>query len=209
MKTFNLIGKLALAALIWAAIFSFPSCAYGQYYSSGNGQKLVVDKQLRAISQSTYSDNLESGQYVFSDGEFIDFSIVTKNSGDQAIDSISVVDILPKELELIFSPGTFDRESNQIKWTIDRLGVGESKQNIVRVRVKENSASFYCSSVKRVNRVNVVSGGQNDSDSAFYYVGCKSIPATGDDSLVVKTLVGIVLGCLSLVARRLVRGYWG
>lgn len=198
-------GLVAVTLLATFSVANRP--VWAQYYSAGGTPKLVVDKKVRALNQTSYSDNLDSSQYTFVEGESVDFSIITRNSGDQQLSDVNLVDILPSNMEVIFAPGTLEKTSGKITWSIGNLGVGESRVNTLRTRIV--STSDKCFVRRLINKVEVRSGSLSDGDTSFIYVGCKSIPATGDSSIGFKSLIGLMVAAVALATRRLVRGYWG
>jgi len=151
---------------------------------------------------------LNSERKVFVEGNFIDFNIVIENSGSEKLNQVEVKDILPKYLELVFYPGTYDKDTNVITWNFYDFNPGALKTYLIRARVKglptskDGKTTF-----KLTNRSEVRSGDLFDSDTASFYVETKTTPSTGNEGLILQTILLATTAVGALGVRKLARGY--
>lgn len=208
----NITFKISLA-VIATTILAFslrnPTGVKAQYSSSTEGKTISVDKKVRymetSTSSSTFFDNIDKSQRVFQAGNLIEFSIRIENTGDKELTQIQAEDVLPKYLDLIFYPGTYNNNSNTLHWKIDSLKPAESKTYYVRAKIASVASSS--AETKLTNWVEVQANGVNDGDNASYFVGKSTIPNTGDNTLIIKTaaVLAIIAGAFAL--RKMSRGF--
>jgi uncharacterized repeat protein (TIGR01451 family) len=207
-KIFNFIGIASLVVLGLGWLYK-PTSVWAQYYGGNEVKRsIVIDKKLRPIKDVKFYDNLDRGQKIFVEGNFIDFNIVIENSGSEKLSQVEVKDILPKYLELVFYPGTYDKDTNVITWNFYDFNPGDSKTYLIRARIKnlpvgENGKTIF----KMVNRSEVRSGDLFDSDTASYYVETKTTPSTGSEGLILQTILLATTAVGALGVRKLARGY--
>jgi len=174
-----------------------------QYYQpSENKKEIVLDKQIELVDN--YVDNIAASQKVFVDREVVNFRILITNSGNERLENLSVIDYLPSELELIFYPGTYNQSDNSIRWIIDGLNEGESKEYFIRARITDINYNY---EVKKSNYAEVKNEVVFDSDRAAYFVMGKRMPVTGANPLVIGTVFGILSLSSGMVLRKKARGY--
>jgi hypothetical protein len=207
-KIFSFLSTLSLV-LLSLGWLNKPTTIWAQYYGGNEVKKsIVIDKKLRPIKDFKFYDNLDRGQKVFVEGNFIDFKIDIENSGTEKLDKVEIKDILPKYLELVFYPGSYDPTNNVISWSIINFNPGESKTYLIRARIKGLTGSENTITVnKLVNRSEVRSGDLFDSDTAFYYVQTKTTPSTGNENIILQTILVVSTAIGALGVRKLARGY--
>lgn len=204
---FKNISILALV-LFLLSVFSRPVGALAQYYSPGESkQVIVVDKKLRSTTSNDFFDNLSTSQKVFVDSNGIEFRVVIQNNGEQDLNNISVVDTLPKYLNLIFFPGTYNKSSNTISWTVDKLTTGQSREYFIRALISGVDNSTISFNTKLVNRVTACVTKICDNDYSSYFVNRRVTPTTGNDSIFIKTVGILTLISSGFVLRKIARGY--
>lgn len=198
---------VAATAILVLSLIS-PSKVGAQYYNQGEVKKsILIDKKIRNITENKFFDNIDATQKTFYEGDILEFSIKVENTGNETLTDIKSRDILPKYLDLIFYPGEYKKEENTIEWSIDKLDPGQNKSYLIRARVKNTSSLETKETVKLTNIAESSANDIFDKDNASYFVGGKSIPATGDNTLIIKT-ISITLVCASgLFLRKLARGY--
>ncbi len=197
---------LSAIAILSLSLFN-PNKAYSQYYSSTETKKEIsVDKKLRGINQREYIDNITASNKTFFEKDVVEFQIKVENIGNQTLNNVKVKDTLPNYLALIFYPGTFNSENNQIEWNIDTLNPGEVKKYLIRAKI-QNSDQLSASLTKKTNRVNVNVENLNDSDTASYFIGRPIVPDTGASDVIIKTILVALAGTGGLYFRKLARGY--
>ena len=179
-----------------------------QYYGqNGESRQLVVDKKIKAVPETGYYDNIDKSVKVFYENDVVEFSVLIKNSGDQALEEIKVVDELPAGLSLLFYPGDYDKDTNALGWLVEKLDAGESATYLIQARISGTTASEFDQTSQMTNKVEAWADDVADSDTASYFVGGKSVPETGDTSLMVKTLLVAMTVGVGTVLRKFARGY--
>lgn len=196
------LGVIALAVL--ALTLAYPKGVGAQYNAGAETKSISVDKKVSSIKDNVYFDNIDKSQKLFYAGDIIEYSVAIENTGKDTLKNIKVVDSLPPYLSLIFNPGTYIGDKNSLEWTIETLNSGEVKT--YNIRAKINSYSLKNTS-KLTNNVKVTVDNVSDSDNASIFLGINTIPATGDNTLPIKTAVVIALGLGGLYVRKFARGY--
>ncbi|HEX8923332.1 MAG TPA: hypothetical protein VF828_01180, partial [Patescibacteria group bacterium] len=108
-------------------------------------------------------------------------------------------------LRFYFYPGTYNKNLNQITWTIDQLNPGEKKSYLIRAMLSGIPAKVV--NDKQTNIVEAKSGNLADSDKAVYYIGAATVPVTGNESIVLQTVLVIGMAGAGFGVRKLSRGY--
>lgn len=185
-----------------------PTKIEAQYFNQSEVKKLIsVDKKIRNITEDKFFDNIDATKKTFYEGDVLEFSIRIENTSNEVLSNIQSKDVLPKYLGLIFYPGEYKEKNNSIEWSIDKLNPGQSKTYLIRAKIKDTSTLRINQTVKLTNVAESKSNNISDRDNASYFVGGKSVPATGDSTLIIKTIL-VALACGSgLFLRRLARGY--
>lgn len=199
---------LSLFGLIWCGV-SLKSEVLAQYYGSNTSNpKITVDKKVRPINDSTFYDNIDPSKKVFFEGEQIEFKIVVENTGNQTLTNVKLIDLLPKYLNLIFYPGVNNKTDNNIVENIGSLEPGKSKEYLIRATISNLPTSTVVDKrIQEINKVNATSDQASDNDQASYFVALKSMPATGANDILIKTVLVTMSGLTALGLRKLSRGY--
>ncbi len=207
IKNNKLVFSLGISALLVGMAFCRPVAAYGQYYSQGETKnKITVDKKLRHVYSDSFMDNIPTSTKVFVDGDIVEFQIKVENNSQNQLKDFKVTDVLPSNLSLIFYPGQYNRENNQISWTIEKLDKGESKQYYIRARIVglTDTESKY---EKRVNTVEVKVAELTDKDEASFFVAKKIVPVTGWEDMVGGSVLTLTVAIVAFGLRKAARGY--
>lgn len=202
---YNFLAIFTAVVMVWlSAGMTMPALASS--YSSDNKKTISIDKKIRSIHDSEYKDNISSSDKVFYEEDVLEFKITVENTGDGVLKNINVTDMLPSFLTLVFNPGEFDSTNNKIKWTIDELKAGESKDFLIRAKIDNSEGVKTLTKETNVAEVSVDELG--DRDDASYYIGDGvSIPNTGDTSLIIKTVLVLSLIGGGVMVRKYARGY--
>jgi uncharacterized repeat protein (TIGR01451 family) len=198
MKTITKL-KFGLSFLaVVLASFSSPKLLMAQYTSQQTTiNPLSIDKLVKPINDETikdFMDNIDSARKIFVNDEILEYKLVVKNIGTSTITNIEVTDYLPKYLSMIFYPGTFDKNTNEIKFTIDNLEPNQSKNYIIRAKInKLPTTKFVGSKIKLTNRATARISGFSDTDTASIFGALTIIPATGTNDLIIKTVLVLTL----------------
>lgn len=199
-------------ALIAASIFALsllnPIVAGAQYYSQNDQKRVItIDKKIRLPKDNVVLDNVSDTNYVFVEGDTIEFEIVVTNTGNEDLTDIKLSDVMPQYLSMVFNPGSLDKNSNTVNWNLDKLSPGESKTYVIRAKISGVESVNRIQTIKLTNKAYAVAGDVSDKDFATYFVAKKIVPTTGDDSLPVKTFALVSVGISAWYVRKLARGY--
>lgn len=204
-KSIMLFLILAAMAVLFSSLFSIKAQATS-YYSSDSEKTISIDKKVKAVKDKEYKDNLAASEKVFYETDLIEFKITVENTGDGVLKNIKVVDYLPPFLKLIFYPGTFDQKNNKVEWTIDQLDPGHSQDFLIRAKISDSKNVRTLT--KETNAAQVCVDEICDKDDAIYYIGNGvAIPNTGNNDLIVKTIVILSLIGGGMSFRKYARGY--
>jgi uncharacterized repeat protein (TIGR01451 family) len=190
---FALTGSvLALAQPAHAQYGQYGS--YGQYGTKGvqPGQNILIDK-LVAESGSTkngdangiYKDNLLVSDTRFAPGETAVFKILVKNVSNVTLKNIVVKDIVPAYAEPTVGPGTYDKTSRIVTYTIAELKPNEENVQYLKLMiVSQNQLPANQGIIKLVNNVQVTAENASDSDTSQFFAEKKpmnitQVPKTG------------------------------
>jgi len=202
---------LKLFLLTTAMVFVFNTGdVNAQYYSQSNVKKSIsIDKKVRNVHDNNYLDNIDFNKKVFYENDLIEFKISVLNNGIEDLTNLSVGDSLPLGLSLIFYPGTLDKTTNSLVWTIDSLKAGESRDYLIRAKIANvnNLMKDGSATAMLINKSDIKTGDIYDKDSASYYVGIPVAPKTGDNSLIIKTITVFLTAGGAVYLRKLARGY--
>ena len=200
----KLINAILITFFVGLTMIVKPAKVVAQYYNQGSVNKSIsIDKRIRDMSDANYFDNIDSKVKTFYVGDNLEFVIDVENTGNDTIKDITVKDILPKNLSLIIYPGTYNSVDNVVSWKIDGLKAGEKKSYMIRTRVIKQDE--YCGMV--TNTAQVGGEGLGDQDTASFYIGCASIPKTGDPTVLINTLFGLGTVISAFGIRKFARGY--
>lgn len=181
-----------------------------QYYSQSNVKKSIsIDKKVRNVHDNNYLDNIDFNKKVFYENDLVEFKITVLNNGNEDLTSLRVGDSLPMGLNLIFYPGTLDKATNNLIWTIDSLKAGESRDYLIRAKITKvnNLMKDGSATAMLINKADIKTGDIDDTDSASYYVGVPVAPVTGDDGMIIKTVIVFLTASGAVYLRKLARGY--
>jgi len=197
---------LVLALVLSLLISARPAKSY-MYGEEQISRQLVVDKQLKTIDLNDWQDNLPPSQQALKEGDLIEFMIKVKNSGDQELNNIDVVDYLPSYLTLVFAPA-MTNDQNEVVWQIEKLDPGQEENFRIRARAENSDQAIGEGSLCLMNRVRAeAETGEADEDTAsFCIVRAKNLPQAGSHNLVIGTLVASIIAGVGIFLRKFGRG---
>jgi len=177
MNKKQVASAIATGALFASAssVFGAVNCVnqpgvavYGGVY--GGGQICVRTGQLQ-INKEVFNPNskvnkfvdnitLENSdtRYTFAPGEEVKFRLRIKNTGDNVLNKVTVIDTLPSFLEQVEGQYTFDIMDLQAGQTVEK----ELKARVVAVNKLANDKNMFCD----VNRAEATSSDMSDRDTA-------------------------------------------
>lgn len=164
----KILSLTILTALFWGSITQ----KAGANYMYGNGEpslQITVDKEVKPESWSGWHDNLSLDEYAFYADDKVDFKAIVKNTGEDDLNNIKVVDYLPDYVNFVSGPEGASQDGREIKWTIDHLNPGEEKEFTLRVQVVNRDELDGRSGFCVTNRVKATAeSGQWDEDTADF-----------------------------------------
>lgn len=202
------INKTLVLVVLAVLVVGGSNESLAQYYGGGTDRgTITVDKKIKEVTGLGYVDNIDYKQYVFNQGATVDFRIVIENTSGSVLKSIKITDRLPKYLELVYFPGELDKVSNSIGWTLETLGVAETKTYSVRAKIVGMPSDVVSTNLKQTNSVCVTAGQVVECDYARYYVAKVTIPTTGANDMLIKSMAAIISLGVALLVRKQARGY--
>ena len=180
-----------------------------QYYGQTENKPIVViDKKIGFGEPKEYFDNVSAAQKLFTEGEQIQFKLVVENKSKDSLYNLKVVDYLPEFLSLTLYPGTFDKKLNEVSTEIAELKSGESKEFMIIARISGLPTSVYSvNKFQLTNNSKVSNNLVSDTDSAKYFVSYQSVPNTGADDVLIKSIGVLAISLAAVGLRKLARGY--
>jgi uncharacterized repeat protein (TIGR01451 family) len=210
LKGTRKVCQVILVLIGLAVLFSAPVNASYMYDQEEVTSQLIVDKQLKAVDLDDWQDNIPASQLVLEEGDMLEFRIKIKNSGDKELKNINAHDFLPAHLELVFHPGTFDKDNNQVNWEIDQLDPGEEREFKFRTHVQKSDQEVVDGTLCLINKADAkAESGEYDQDTAsFCIVAPTKLPKAGSgfDHLAMGTGIAGMFALAGLVLRLFGRG---
>lgn len=176
--------KNARAVFFWAALIIASLTVTGRAFANGGcvpvygggvqcprvGQ-VLIDKTVRNPSTGIFVDNLGPSDPKYRPQWIVTFRVTVKNSGDQTLDKVTVVDKLPQYVDFMSGPGTYDSKGRTLTWDVNNLGGGASqafeiKGRVVHVAVLPAGKSVVCP----VNVADAKSDSQTDHDESQFCI---------------------------------------
>lgn len=133
-------GVILLVLYFFGFFFLNMKIVNAQYIPFRQAQptsQLFVNKFVKNPATGQFVDNLDSGVFRFLARQEIIFRIDVKNTGEVEFTNISVRDKLPDFLDFLSGPGNFDRNSQTLNFTVDRLSPNETKTYEIKAKIKD------------------------------------------------------------------------
>ncbi len=178
---------LALSAALLVSSMA-PKAANAYYQPDEEVNQIVVDKQIKGLSEGDWQDNYPSSYMVFGPNTQFEFKITVKNTGNRNLTWVKVTDSLPRVLSYVFGRegASFNSDNYTINWQIPEIRPGEEQSTVIRVQTKD-ATIIPASLTEKVNKVCVLAeSGSSDCDESHFFVGngqstttTESLPETG------------------------------
>lgn len=200
---------LVIVCMILAAPFVWANYQYGGEVPE---RQIIIDKKIKAVNKGgEWVDNLFAEEFTYVASEKVDFRVVVKNSGEEDLNNIKVIDYLPGEVYFVSGPGEYKADGHQAEWTIDHLNSGEEKEFYLEARVVESEKLVSRDPFCMLNRVRAeAETGESDEDTAQLCVETRilgvELPPTGIN-LVLPGFLAVSISTLGLfLKKKLKRG---
>lgn len=210
MKTLTVTFAIVLTALLLAPARIFADECTTQYggTTTCTSTSITINKQVQNPANNTFVENLGSTDTTFSADQHVLFQLTIKNTGTQNFSTVTVKDTFPNELTFGGGPGTFDKSTNTLTFTLDNLNAGESRTVQILGVVDPNKINKNQSMSCVVNTAVVSADNHSSQDTAQLCIqtnvlGATTLPIAGFNyySLLIPfSLLGIV--GIALIAKR-------
>lgn len=213
--------QLALLAFLFGALLVAPPHVAAQECTTQYGgtttcvsTNLTINKQVQNPSTGNFVENLGSSDPTFSAGGEVLFRLIIKNTGSQTLTTVTVKDIFPTELTFTSGPGTFDKESNTLTFTLDNLTAGESRTVEILATVDPAKVSRDRSLFCVVNKATISAnpsaslGTSSDQDTSQLCIqtsvlGITTLPVAGfNDFILLLPFATLGLAGIALLIKR-------
>src|SRR3989344_1582009 len=172
---------------------------------------LLVNKQVKNPTTGVFVENLGTTDAVFSPGSDISYRLIIKNESGETFNPVSVKDTLPEFTTFIAGPGTYNKDTRELTFTLENLIAGETRTVEILARVMDKSAfragkSFFC--VTNYVHISAPARPDGDDDSAQACIqteilGAKTLPVAGfNDLALLLPFAGIGLSGIALLMKR-------
>jgi len=176
---------------------------------------LTVNKQVRNNSTNVFVENLSASDPTFAPGSDVLYRLIIKNSSGETFNPVNVKDVLPGYLTFVSGPGTYDKNTNTLTFSLQNLIAGETRTVDIMARVVAtdyfNGKSFVCvTNYAEVKALNPPAGeaGRFDSDTAQIclqnnVLGVTTLPVAGfNDYLLLLPFAGLGIAGFALLKKR-------
>jgi uncharacterized repeat protein (TIGR01451 family) len=171
-KTFLIISVLVLSVFTTRAqAQENPACQpiFGGGDSCVQEGDLALDKKLKSPTGNDFLDNTSINDPKFAPNQPITFRLTVKNTGNRAIENITVTDTLPQYVTFTRGPGQFDRSTNTVTFTIDKLEAGQSRAVTLEAKIVAANAIPGTTGIACVvNQAKATQGRNTGSDNAEF-----------------------------------------
>lgn len=110
---------------------------YGGGQTCETSNKFVLDKKVLNPESMTkggaeaFVDNLSINDPKYIPSQIIKFELSVTNTGTTTLDTLTLTDVLPSYITFVAGSGTYDKDSNTVKFNITNLNAGETRKYII------------------------------------------------------------------------------
>lgn len=199
MKIYVVLSSLFVGIFLFAGVKPI----FAQYGGNETPRCVVDDLKVKSMTNGTYFDNISANAYLFASGDLVEYKVTITNNTTKDQNAVGVSFKMPTCFELVFGPEQNSLKAGELKWKIDKLGVSEAKDFLIRAKLSDK-----CANGKQVaNSEARCDNGQVDADGAEIYMGKKEIPNTGAEDALIKIILAVSVLGSGYTARRIARGY--
>lgn len=169
---------------------------------------ITISKQVQNPVTHLFVANLTTTDAAFSPGSDVLFRLIIKNTGPDTLAPVTVKDIFPSHVTFKAGPGTFDKGSNTLTFTINSLTSGQEVTQEILAKVSDSSAfskdkSFLCElNIGRVSAGNMNSEATSQLCIQTNVLGVTTIPTTGvNEWIMILPFLGLGLFGIKLVRK--------
>ncbi|MEK7577459.1 MAG: hypothetical protein AAB492_02450 [Patescibacteria group bacterium] len=147
---------------------------------------IVVNKKVRhPVNMNLFIENLTSNDTAYSPNDTVEYDIAVSSTSNVNYSEVIVSDTLPSYLTFDGGPGTYNKETNILTFTLTNLNAGTTVRTRFTAKVKSSTAFSQDLTCNVVNYVKVTGpDGQTDDDTASLCVqtrvlGVTTLPVAG------------------------------
>lgn len=214
--------KKTLFLLFILVFFCINGKVFAQQYNQGCGVygtscptgNLFISKTVKNPQTGEFVHTLSSNGPNFLPGQEVDFRIEVKNTGSADLTDIQVQDKLPDFVSFSSGVGNFDKNSQTLTWSIDRLHPSESRFFDIKVNIKDASTipdqSITClTNFSQAQKDQMV--GQDTSTFCIQKILGKTpeLPKTGPEETTILLLSSSSILFLTLTLRKQIKSLRG
>lgn len=161
--------------------------------------QVLIDKTVRNPSTGVFVDNLGLSDPKYRPASFVTFRLTVKNSGDQALEKVIVVDKIPQFVDFMTGPGTYDAKNKTLTFEVKNLDGGSSQVFEITGRVVHQAVLPEAKNVVCItNVVDAKADSQTDRDESQFCIEKRmevpTVPKAGpEDWLLILTGLSTVL----------------
>lgn len=172
---------------------------------------LTINKEVKNPITSLFVENLSTTDATFSPDSEILYRLTIKNGSGETFNPATVRDVFPDFVTFVAGPGSYDKASRTLTFTLENLIAGETRRIELLAKVYAKTAfpagkSFFCV----VNSASVTAPARpnGDSDTAQACIqtevlGAKTLPVAGfNDLMILLPFAGMGLGGLALLKKK-------
>lgn len=175
MKTILMAVSLLLGSLFTADTVSAQQTIECQPIFGGGPSciqsgDITLDKKLRHPQSNNFVDHLDITDATLSPNTPVIFQLHIRNTSNRAIDDILVTDIMPQHVSFTKGPGTYNKETNILTYTIERLEPGQTQtltvEGLVASKLPQTNGA-----VCVVNQATATKARNTSSDNTQFCLG--------------------------------------
>lgn len=195
MQSKQLYSFAFLAACFLSLVTGVSATGCDSQYGGYNGcvpSNVSINKKVQQADKSgIFVENVTEGMTPFSIGSDVLYQIYITNNSDQDVSHVDVKDVFPTQMSFVSGPGSYDKNTNTLTFTVDNLKKGETRTEQVLAKVGDQTKfakdkSLHCEVVNTV-AANVPDK-KSESDTSSICVqtkvlGTSTLPVAGYNEL--------------------------
>lgn len=130
---------------------------------------LTLDKKLRNPQTNEFIDHADITDPKFQAGQAVVFQLHVRNTSNRALNDVLVTDIMPQYITYTKGPGTYNRETNILTYSLEKLEAGQTQTLTVEGKVvAANALPKTAGALCVVNQATATQGRNTGSDNAQF-----------------------------------------
>lgn len=206
---FSLFFIFAYRAVLGSANAQDCVTQYGgsQYGAGCPPTDLTINKEVKHPTSGVFVENISASDTTYAPGAEVLFKLTIKNGSGETFAKVDVRDVLPEHFDFVAGPGTYNKDSRTLTFTLENMIAGETRFVEILTKVKSSGlpTDLFCVT----NQAFVSALNRNDDDTAQVCVttkvlGVTTLPAAGfNDLLVIIPFLAVGWAGLLLVRKAL------